>query len=95
MDDIRTGRCPLCQHDEIIEADLQETDTQGLPSPLPVSWTLRPHGRGWDPNGLLKAYVCRRCGRTELFAVAPERIPIGRAHRTRILRGAAPEGPYR
>ncbi len=95
MDDVRQGTCPLCKHNEIIEAELQESDRDGLPSPLPVCWGAPPPGSNrWQPLGVLKAYVCRRCGRTELFAQSPEKLPIGRPHRTRIIQGPEPT-PYR
>lgn len=89
------GTCPLCSHHEVIEAELQETNDEGIPSPLPVSWGPRPGSTRWEPVGLLKAYVCRRCGHTELFTDSPERIPIGRAHRTRLVEGPKRPGPYR
>jgi hypothetical protein len=44
--------------------------------------------------GLVEAYVCRRCGFTELYTRGPERIPID-GTRVRELVGPEPQGPYR
>src|SRR5690349_24504492 len=44
--------------------------------------------------GLVEAYVCRRCGFTELYTRGPERIlPDG--EQVRELVGPEPQGPYR
>lgn len=46
------------------------------------------------PLGPLRLFVCRSCGRAEWFADAPETIPIGEEHGTRLV-ARKPGGPYR
>lgn len=66
------------------------------PADIRTFWTNRKTGTEADldaPIGVLVAYVCRRCGFTELFTDSPGAIPIGAEHGTRLLTGETP--PYR
>lgn len=47
------------------------------------------------PRGLLKIYVCRRCGFCQTFADDPGSIPIDAEHRTRLLTAPDSGEPYR
>jgi hypothetical protein len=47
-----------------------------------------------EPHGLIVAYVCRRCGFTELYTTDAQQIPIGPEYGTRLL-GEGEGGPYR
>ena len=54
-----------------------------------------PGDAEWDQYLRDLADVAGRADRTELFVASPEKIPIGRAHRTRLIEGPEPAGPYR
>ena len=97
MLDLRLGTCPLCRGNEVIET-------------VPSMFVGEPHweaalavtylddGRGRDParpSGLLSLFTCRRCGYAQWFAAHPGSIPIGREHRTRLVKGPDPAPPYR
>jgi hypothetical protein len=92
MNDIRKGSCPLCGHNEIVEA-------------FPISFTttvayltaghVPPQVATERPIGVLKIYICRKCGNAALFADAPANIQIGPQYSTRLISGPEPEGPYR
>jgi hypothetical protein len=93
MDDIRKGTCPICHHNEIVEAIPFEFDDTTIPNQLALAHEPR---HGWlsknsfsprDAYGLLKAYACRSCGLVQFFADQPTAIPIGEKYRTRLLRG--------
>ena len=94
MEDIRKGICPLCRHNEIIQAAPVEGDYERA-NPLAVthekSW-FRPLGRAIGP---LNTFVCRRCGFAQWFAFDMEKIPIGDEFGTRLIRGPEDAGPYR
>jgi hypothetical protein len=95
MQDMRQGFCPLCGHNEVIEASA--TDFVGDAGPTrPMSVT---HEIGWGGVkhiGVFDTYVCRRCGFTQWFARNPDGIPIGEGHATRLIQGTRTEsGPYR
>jgi hypothetical protein len=88
--DLRDGVCPGCGHDEVIESRAD---------PLAVTHErvtlFGVAGRVPErPLGPLRLFVCRRCGRAEWFAEAPETIPIGEEHGTRLV-PRKPGGPYR
>jgi hypothetical protein len=96
MYDIRKGTCPLCGHNEIVQA-------------APVEWAhgvgpvllAASHERGLlgpkpqKPFGALNVFVCRRCGFAQWFAFEPGDIPIGEDFGTRLIRGPESGGPYR
>jgi hypothetical protein len=97
MIDIRLGRCPLCDHREIIEAAAAEF-AHGEEVPAAVTYERRwvLSGRNPDyPYGMLKLYVSRACGYCQYFADNPGGIPIGEDHQTRIIAGPARNHPYR
>src|SRR5689334_22365834 len=103
MDDIRRGRCPLCGHQQIIEAPAMDLNSELVWGNAmkgqaifrgSVTFTLGPAGRVRG-HGSITHYVCRGCGYLQSFAESPQSIPIDEAHKTRLLDGGAPEGPYR
>jgi hypothetical protein len=103
MLDMRQGTCPVCDHREIIEAELLEfsgEDDERQRSLAvthghdPGGFFSGPHFRPNSPKGTLKQYVCRSCGYVQWFAERPGEIPIGQQYRTRLING--PEAtPYR
>jgi hypothetical protein len=98
MEDIRKGTCPLCRHNEIVEAG--PTDLYGeLPwqKPMVVTRGVGKHGKpiDQDGHGRLALFVCRQCGFSQWFTADPQTIPIKGEYLTRIIKGPEPEGPYR
>jgi hypothetical protein len=64
-----------------------------------VAWRIaRTQGIGGHARqyvyGLVEAFVCKRCGYTELYTREPDSIPID-GHYVREVRGPEPAGPYR
>jgi hypothetical protein len=96
MTDIREGRCPLCDHREIINAQPVEF-CEAIPCPLAVTHLQSSEGgpSPLRPVGMFHVFVCRRCGYSQWFAERPEEIPIVDGLGTRLVAGPAAEGPYR
>jgi hypothetical protein len=105
MEDLRKGTCPLCAHNEIIEADVFVKTNDGNEASVVIATVptrgfvqafkegmsgVRQHSRGQ-----LVVYACRRCGCAQSFVADPSNVPIGNRHGTRIITGAKPPGPYR
>jgi hypothetical protein len=96
MRDIRQGQCPLCQHDEIIQAAAADyPEGAWKPTPLAVTYDRAQRDPVTAALGAYNVFVCRSCGFTQWFASRPENIPIGEQHFTRLIRGPKSEGPYR
>jgi rubrerythrin len=91
MGDIREGRCPSCDHGEVIEAPLQQLvhyKSRDTVAPIGVAWH---EDKGFlsdsaKPLNALHVYVCRSCGFTQMFTVSPGTIPIGQGHKTRLIK---------
>jgi hypothetical protein len=90
----------LCAHQEIIESvpalfgDADGEKEQAVT--YEPRWVMS--GRNPDhPRGILRLYVCRHCGFAQSFALDPGSIPIGKDHRTRLIRrpDAMPTDPTR
>jgi hypothetical protein len=97
MEDIRKGTCPLCQHNEIIAAFATDLAPDGHGTgafAASITHTMRG-GQRFQSHGVIIRYVCRRCGFIQSFAEAPSMIPIDPAHRTSLIKGPEPQGPYR
>lgn len=97
MHDMRTGLCPLCNHNEIIESEAADFCEQGLEKPQAVTYDPRwimPGRNPAHPHGHLKMYVCRGCGYVQWFADDPQSIPIEEQYKTRLIKGRDP-GLYR
>ena len=86
-----TQRCPKCNRQEILYLP-RLTDFQSSSLAAYVS------DSEWEQTGTLKvlgeieAFVCRRCGYTELFTRSPDEIPVDEIPGARIL---TTESPYR
>jgi hypothetical protein len=91
MKDIREGNCPLCDHNEIIEAVPAEFSDAGeivAAVTYDPRWLLQGLGRNSRrPRGVLVIYVCRACGYLQWFAKDPDQIPIDEEHCTRLVKG--------
>ena len=96
--DLRQGRCPLCDHREVLESQVAEFGDQSVEHPMCVTYDKRWIQEGRNPrhgHGRLQLCVCRKCGYTQWFADNPALIPVGSEYRTRIIRGEEPNDPYR
>ncbi len=49
---------------------------------------------GLASYGLVSAYICRACGFTEFYTLAPETIPVDGVWIREVV-GPEPEGPFR
>lgn len=87
MDDIRKGICPLCSHDQIIEAWPEDHTDMGGRGGMNLSVAERTTWTGPKLFGTLCAYVCRQCGFTQWFTLHPSQIPIGAECRTTLIQG--------
>jgi len=98
MNDMRKGTCPLCEHNEIIEATPADFADQDREVRAAITFDPRWVLSGRNPNsphGLLKTYVCRDCGYVQWFADQPAEIPVDAEHRTRLIQGAKTKSPFR
>jgi hypothetical protein len=101
VNDLRSGICPSCDHNEIIEASPGTYDSIAANAgyvPLGLAQHQKAgfrekEGRG-HPFGQLWTYTCRRCGLTQWVASKPEDVPIGPEHGTRLISGPPPQ-PFR
>jgi hypothetical protein len=96
MNDIRSGICPHCGHNEIIRAKKLHVipSRYTLSEPVGIA-RLSPYYD--DLTGELSLFICRRsdCGFAQWFVSEPEKIPISEAHSTELIRGTKIAGPYR
>lgn len=100
MEDMRKGTCPICSHNEILEAKPVDVVGGHLVQDPKAAGTGT---RGWvitgtSPNdhyGPLSVYVCRRCGFAQWFAGDPQTIPVGDYFQTRVIKGPEADGPFR
>jgi predicted nucleic-acid-binding Zn-ribbon protein len=88
MDNIRQGVCPVCRHNEIIQAELL---VDGERNEHQVALARGTEGTSvfarMQNFGVMHAFTCRHCGYTQLFAESPATVPIGDRHRTRLIVG--------
>ena len=90
MRDMRGGICPLCAHQEIIEAVPAEFANESFEVTAAVTYESRWVLSGRNPkhpHGVLRIFVCRSCGYVQTFALDPETVPIDPNMRTRLIRG--------
>jgi hypothetical protein len=105
MDDIRQGVCPLCRHNQIVEAEIVISTAQGAArvGVVPIhargfvaSFKRALHGGPSHVAGQLVAYACRACGYAQQFIAGCAQVPIGEQHGTRVIEGpAASSDPFR
>lgn len=86
------GGCPKCQHDEVLF--LPELSDQA-DFPLSLHALVRHHPfRAPTRWGKIEAYICRRCGYTELYTQNPAQIPLDVVPGTRVITSKKSD-PYR
>ena len=92
--------CPKCEHHKILLiAEVPDTGEFATEiRPLMIASIIT--GQGWlggDKKaraGALSAAVCKHCGFTELYVVAPGSIPVD-GESVREVTGPEPTGAYR
>ena len=81
-----THRCPKCQHDEVLFfPQLADRDDSNKVRPL-VLHVLEFDWREDAEFGRLQAYVCRKCGYTELYTTEPQSLPIDKVPGAKVLK---------
>jgi predicted nucleic-acid-binding Zn-ribbon protein len=74
----KTGICTKCHHTELLE--ILAVPEWGEISARPMDLAMRLKGTGWlggenhESVGRLTAYMCRKCGYTELYTADPEAV---------------------
>ena len=89
---MRQGFCPICDHGEVIEAVVRDllddsAEYKAVTYEAVNFGTIVPVYQR-VPHGVLRMYVCRRCGHTQWYADNPENIPIGKEFMTRLIVGS-------
>ena len=83
-------RCPKCDHGEVLyvpEPRDQDYDRMALGGMRSV-WS-------GNVNAALEAYVCLKCGYTELYVQRPREINLDKIDDARVLKAEDGTGPYR
>jgi ribosomal protein S27AE len=97
-----TQTCPKCGNNELLVVSRvdQVVDQYGRVEPwriarVPESMEGFPLPGGEPVTaGVIEAYICRRCGYTELYTRDPDSIPVdGKV--VREVAGPEKKGPYR
>ena len=88
---MRQGVCPICDHNEVIEAVVRDllddsAEYKAVTYEAVNFGTIVPVYQR-VPHGVLKMYVCRDCGYTQWFADNPRNIPIGKDFMTKLVVG--------
>jgi len=83
--------CQKCGHNIIIKSILQERYGEYGFSKKPLGAALVWTEHEWFSTatlelvGLIVAYICRKCGFTEIYTTGTEQIPVGKEHGTKII----------
>jgi predicted nucleic-acid-binding Zn-ribbon protein len=84
----KSHSCPKCAHDEIMFlphiADRDDGDRVRA-----LSLHVKHHDWKDDELGQLQAYVCRKCGFTELYTARPDALPIDKIPGAKLLKPKA------
>lgn len=87
MRDMRSGVCAVCDHDEVIAAPAKSRGYKSHYNRV-VAAVIDPGFFSFGEEvGAVRLYACRRCGFAQTFLDAPEKIPVGAKHGTRLVRG--------
>jgi hypothetical protein len=102
--------CARCQHGELVRCLVRERLGDDRVAPLAAAFPRRlkvpvlmgdemiEYANAPDvrrPTGVFVAYVCRRCGFTEWYALSPETIPVGVENGTELVVAGPARHPYR
>ena len=88
---MKSGTCPKCGHNEVIESVPAECGNGDLERRMAVTADPRWLFPGRNPkneHGALTVYTCRRCGFCEWYASHPGEIPLGEEYKTRLIEGS-------
>ena len=89
-----TQSCPKCGHPEVLFLPALSDQGDGDPASLYAVVKLHVFW-GTERWGKLQAYICERCGYTELYTEDPGSIPIARVPGAKRLKKKEPRTPYR
>lgn len=79
--------CPKCQNDEILFfPQIADRDDKDMVRPL-VTFVRHFDWKDDVEIGLLQAYVCRKCGFTEIYTKEPAAIPYEKIPGAQLLKG--------
>lgn len=79
--------CPKCQHKEILFVpQLADRDDESKIRPLVVH-VVEFDWREDAEFGRLQAYVCRKCGYTELYTTEPQALAVDKIPGAKLLKG--------
>ena len=88
MQDMRSGVCALCGHDEVVACPASSRGYKSSYNRV-VAAVVDPGFFSFNREvGAVTLYACRKCGFAQTFVEAPEAIPIGEAHGTKLVSGA-------
>jgi DNA-directed RNA polymerase subunit M/transcription elongation factor TFIIS len=80
--------CPKCSHKEILYVPhVSDRDDRDTVRPLVLH--VKHHDWKDDELGVLQAYVCRKCGYTELYTAKADALPVDKIPGARILKPKA------
>jgi predicted nucleic-acid-binding Zn-ribbon protein len=88
--------CPKCDHDEILFLpQIADRDDDDVVRPLVVH-VVHYDWKDDLEMGKLSAYVCRKCGFTEMYTKDAANLPVDKIPGARILKGTRdPSNPFR
>ncbi len=82
----QTSRCPKCSHDEILFVpQIADRDDDLNVKPLVVH-VVEFDWRDDQEYGRLQAYICRKCGFTELYTKGAEQLDAAKIPGARVLK---------
>jgi predicted Zn-ribbon and HTH transcriptional regulator len=80
--------CPKCDHREILFVPhVADRDDRDVVRPLVLY--VRHHDWKDDEIGVIQAYVCRKCGYTELYTSKADTIPVEKIPGAKLLKSAS------
>jgi predicted nucleic-acid-binding Zn-ribbon protein len=80
--------CPKCHHREVLFVPhIADRDDRDNVKPL----TLHVKHHDWkdDELGEIQAYVCRKCGYTELYTAKADTLPVAKMPGAKLLKPKA------
>jgi predicted nucleic-acid-binding Zn-ribbon protein len=79
--------CPKCDHDEILYLpQLADRDDDDVVRPL-VAHVVHYDWKDDLEMGKISAFVCRKCGYTELYTKDAGQLPVDKIPGARVLKG--------
>jgi predicted nucleic-acid-binding Zn-ribbon protein len=87
---VRTSHiCPKCSHNKVAHVPtIRDTDCDRMTLGRVSVWT-------GETTGDLEAWICMRCGYTELYVSRPEALQIDKLEGATVLEHDPQQGPFR